>query len=88
MHIRITYLRRGIMVSAPTQRPAEATDDNFHWMTREEERSLFDERVRQLIGISGDEFLRRVDTGYYDGTLDDIDHSDLMYLSMLSYIAR
>lgn len=76
------------MVSAPSQRPAEAADDNFHWMTREEERRVFDEQVRELIGISGEEFLHRIDTGFYDGTLDDIDHGDLMYLSMLSYVAR
>lgn len=76
------------MVLTPSSPSAGATDENFHWMDREEERRVFDEQVRALLGISGEEFLRRLDAGLYDDVLDDTGHSDLMYLSLLTDLVR
>ena len=36
-----------------------------------EGRAVFDEKARALLGISGDEFLRRLDAGDYDGIDED-----------------
>ena len=76
-----------VLASSPP-RTAEVTDDNFQWLTREEERQAFDEQVRELLGISGEEFLRRLDSGMYRDAVDDSDSSDVMYLSMLASLAR
>lgn len=72
----------------PPPRSTGATDENFHWMSLKEERQAFDEQVRTLLNISGQDFLRLLDSGFYENDLDDTDHSDVMYLSMLAEIAR
>lgn len=76
------------MVLVPPPRSTGATDENFHWMSPEEERQAFDEQVRALLNMSGQEFLRLLDSGFYDIDLDDTDHSDVLYLSLLAEIAR
>jgi hypothetical protein len=53
------------------------------WMTQEEAREEFDLEARRVAGVSGDEFIRRLDAGEYDGTPDDLEHWDLIRLSML-----
>jgi hypothetical protein len=37
----------------------------IHFATEEEGRELFDYQARNLLGISGEEFLERFDSGYY-----------------------
>ena len=39
--------------------------------TWEEGRALFDDEARRLLGISGEEFLRRLDAGEYDDIEED-----------------
>lgn len=51
-------------------------------MTVEESWAFFDDKVRSLIGISGEEFHLRLNSGRYDDILDDGDHSALLYLSL------
>lgn len=53
-----------------------------------EGQEFFDNMARQLLGMSGDEFVRRYYTGRYDDILDDPHHSDLMYLAMLGGLGR
>jgi hypothetical protein len=57
-------------------------------LDREESREFFDRSARELLGISGDEFIRRWDAGDYDEIADDPAHSDVMYLAMLSDLGR
>jgi hypothetical protein len=66
----------------------ETTDDGIRWLEPAEERALFEERTHALLGISGEEFLRRLDAGEYDPVFDDPDHRDITYLVMLSVVAR
>lgn len=40
-------------------------------LTREEGRAFFDREARRMLGISGDEFLRRLDAGEFDGIDED-----------------
>jgi hypothetical protein len=53
-----------------------------------ESQAFFDDMTRKLLGISGDEFIRRYHTGRYDDILDDPHHSDLIYLAMLGGLGR
>jgi len=57
-------------------------------LTPEEGRAFFDARVREEMGISGEEFLRRLDAGEFNEVLDDPDYPYLMYLYMISPLAR
>lgn len=41
-------------------------------LTREEGRALFGRRARELLGISGDEFLRRYDAGQLDECAEEV----------------
>ena len=55
-------------------------------ITPEEEREQFEARVRELMGISGEEFLRRLDAGEYDDIYDKTSHPhglDVVYLEMM-----
>lgn len=48
---------------ATTKKRAEPA---YRLLTDEEGRALFDEVARRLLGISGEEFVRRYDAGDYD----------------------
>ena len=42
----------------------------------EEVRAIFGREARQVMGMSGDEFLRRYDAGEFEDMPDDLDHLD------------
>jgi len=52
-------------------------NDEIHWLSEDEADDMFDRFVRQMLGISGEEFLRRWDAGEY-GDLDDPERPELM----------
>lgn len=69
----------------------EALDDDgdgIVYLTRQQARILFDQDVREKLGISGEEFLRRLDAGEYDDIDDAPDHRDIGYLEMRSHVVR
>lgn len=49
----------------PTAVRKRTATPTVHFATRREGRMLFDNRVRARLGISGGEFLRRLDSGGY-----------------------
>jgi hypothetical protein len=60
-------------------------------LTPEEAREQFDARARELMGISGEEFLRRLDAGEYDEIYDKTSHPhgmDVVELEMMRPFAR
>lgn len=57
-------------------------------LTREEGRRLFDHRASELLGISGEEFLRRWDAGEYRGVPDSEEGRKINRLVMLIPFAR
>lgn len=57
-------------------------------LTPEESRAMFDVQARTLMGMSGEEFLRRYDAGEFDAVYDDPDHPEVLRLSMLIPFAR
>jgi hypothetical protein len=58
------------------------------WVTPEEGRRMFDEVVRERLGISGEEFIRRWEEGEYDAVLDMPGYLHIGYLSSLIPFAR
>jgi hypothetical protein len=69
-------------------RTIEPTDDTVRELSQDEGRELFDYQARKLLGISGEEFLRRWDAGEYCGLADDMDHPEIMHLAMLRSFGR
>jgi len=66
----------------------EAADVEIRWLDDEDSRALFEEQARTLVGISGEEFLRRWDTGDYDAMADDPNHPEIMRLAALIPFGR
>ncbi|MGH2532145.1 MAG: hypothetical protein ACRDJW_07525 [Thermomicrobiales bacterium] len=58
------------------------------WLSDEEAHALFDAKARRVMGISGDEFLRRYDAGEFDDIPDDREHLDYWDLVMLVPFGR
>ena len=74
---------------------AEAEIDNdielpqtIRWLSDEEARAEFDAQSRKLLGISGEEFLRRWDAGEYRGIEDDADHPNVILMAVLIPFVR
>ena len=71
-------------------RPASIEDDLPlpDPLTEAEARAFFDREARRLLGIPGDEFLRRWDDGAYDGLPEDDLGRKVVALWMLLPLAR
>lgn len=63
-------------------------DDGVVYLTQEEAVALFEEDVQRELGISGAEFLRRLDAGEYDDIYDDPKHRYIGHLEMWSHFVR
>ena len=59
---------------------ATRTNGSIRDLTDEEGRALFDNAARFYLGISGEEFVERWDSGYYD---EDPDRPDVVDVAML-----
>jgi hypothetical protein len=62
---------------------AERTEQRVRWLTDEEARTLFDQEARRVMGMSGEEFLRRYDAGDFTDVHDDGENIDFVALEML-----
>lgn len=71
-------------VEAPTADPIPGID----LLTPEEARAFFDRRARQLLHISGEEFLKRWDAGAYRPVGDDAEGRKIGELVMMMPFAR
>ena len=65
-----------------------ATEPAIQWVTLEEAREIFDEQARRLMGMSGEEFLRRWDAGEYRDIADTPGNLHIMRLAMLIPLGR
>ncbi|HLH23287.1 MAG TPA: hypothetical protein VK066_12245 [Chloroflexota bacterium] len=73
----------------PRKRAApKDTTGGIRWLTPEEGRQFFDEQARKRLGISGEEFLRRLDAGEYRDIPDDPEHWPIIELSLMTGFAR
>jgi hypothetical protein len=71
-----------------TQVDSEASP-RIEVLTPAEERADFDATARTRLGMSGEEFLRRLDAGEFDAIVDDpINHQWVSWLAALSRYVR
>ena len=68
--------------------PERDTDDGIIWLEDDEARAYFDAQARELVGMSGEEFLRRLDAGEWEEVIDDGEHSDHLFLAMMRSFAE
>jgi hypothetical protein len=68
--------------------PETSTIEGVQFVSPEEAAELFDQQARELVGMSGDEFLRRWDAGEFRELFDHPDHRDLTHLVMLMTLVR
>lgn len=62
--------------------------DGIRFLNEEESREYFDRQAQRLLGISGDEFLRRYAAGEYKRPLEDRELRAVMKLRMLEDFVR
>ena len=65
-----------------------ATEPAIQEVTPEEGRAIFDEQARRLMGMSGEEFLRRWDAGEFREITKGPEHGKLIRLVMLIPFGR
>lgn len=64
-------------------RAERVTEQSIHWLNDDEARAIVDEQARKVMGMSGEEFLRRYDAGEFNDIPDDWEHMDFTALVML-----
>lgn len=64
---------------------AEARKPKPRELSREEGRAIVDQQARERLGMSGDEFMRKWDAGYFAA---DPDRRDVMHVATLLDLAR
>lgn len=62
--------------------------DGVQYISAAEAREIFDYQARKLVGMSGDEFLRRWDDGEFRDLFDKPGHEDLTHLVMMMTLGR
>jgi hypothetical protein len=72
-----------IMAIAP-----ERTNSEIRLLDDDESRAFFDEQARQLLNMSGEEFLRRYDAGEFKDIADDPHRREIAWLAMLRSFGR
>jgi hypothetical protein len=63
--------------------PHETPDNGIRFVDDEEWRDFFDGQARELVGMSGEEFLRRYNAGEYKDVFDEPEYRNALYLAML-----
>jgi hypothetical protein len=71
------------MAIAPTH-----VESGIRFLEDEESRAFFDAQAHRLMGISGEDFIRRYDAGEYEDTPDDPQHHGITELVMLLPFGR
>ncbi len=56
--------------------------------SREESREEFRRGVREMLGMSAEEFIARLDAGEWERVIDDPDYSDHLFLSLYADVYR
>ena len=65
---------------------AERAEPSVKLLTEEESRADFDAEARRVMGMSGEEFLRRYDAGEFDDMPDTSAKEHLDYWSLVMFI--
>ena len=79
--------KEAIMATQPQYEEHEEEDFygvTYEELTREEGRALFDQRAREWLGMSGEEFIRKLEAG----EIEDPDRTDVIALAIMIPFAR
>ena len=68
--------------------PNHDADNGIIWLDADEARALFDKTARETVGMSGEEFLRRLDAGEWRDVIDDDEYRNHLYLAMMRSFAE
>lgn len=66
-----------------TEPRTEPERQTARWLSPEQTRARFDAEARRVMGMGGEEFLRRYDAGDFDRIHDDGEHIEFVGLEML-----
>ena len=66
----------------------ESVRDGIVILEDDEARAYFDATARELVGMSGEEFLRRLDAGEWRDVIDDDEYRDHLFLAMMRSFAE
>ena len=66
----------------------ESVRDSIIILEDDEARAYFDATARELLSMSGEEFLRRLDAGEWEEVIDDGEHRDHLFLAMMRSFAE
>lgn len=64
-------------------RTALKTESEIRWLNDEEAHTVFDAEARRVMGMSGEDFLRRYDAGEFNAIHDNGENTDFVRLEML-----
>jgi hypothetical protein len=67
---------------------AKPTPTAIHWLDDADARAFFDTQARAMLGMSGEEFLRRWDAGEFVALVDDPEHPKIRRLAAMISFAR
>jgi hypothetical protein len=62
--------------------------DSIVILEDDEARAYFDASARELVGMSGEEFLRRLDSGEWHDVIDDPEYADHLFLASMRSFAE
>lgn len=68
--------------------PQRSNEDAVRFLDDDEARAYFDAQARELVGMSGEDFLRRLDAGEYANEIDDPRRPELSFLLSLRPFAE
>ena len=61
----------------------QETESGIRWLSQAEAHAIFDADARRIMGMSGDEFLRRYDAGEFDDMPDTSAEEHLDYWDLV-----
>ncbi|HZO29406.1 MAG TPA: hypothetical protein VFH48_25810 [Chloroflexota bacterium] len=68
--------------------PQPSSEDGIRFLDDDEAHALFDAQAHELVGMSGEEFLRRLDAGEWRDVIDDPRRPELSFLVSLRPLAE
>lgn len=71
-----------------TEQATTQEREALRWADPAEARTRFNDLAERLAGVSGDEFIRRWEDGYYRDVADTVDNRRLVRLAMLIPFGR
>jgi hypothetical protein len=77
---RSAWYDEGVQEDGRVAGTAQSTESGVRWLSDEDARALFDAEARRVMGMSGEEFLRRYDAGEFRDVHDAGENLDFVEL--------